>query len=440
MTRFQFVRHSCAALFIGLTALLSACVGGGGGDDNGNASVRVINATSDLSSVDVYLGTTNSFPNNTTDTLGSYASVGAGTYDIKITSSGNTTSLLGNTYTFAKNQHYTAVVWGRSGALSMATVPEDEDTSLITSGNSAVRLYNATSNTGSLDVFLTQAGNDDLSNATPTISAIGSGALSGFRQLQAGDWRLRVTGAGNINDLRLDIPLTLSAGNFQTLVVTAGNGGVLVNGALLVQQGAVTQLKNTQSRVRVLASAEQRAAVAVQMDGSTISTLRSPNVGPYVLVNAGAHVFNVLLDGVSVSNASQTLAPGSDYTLIGYGSAGAGLSKLFADDNRLPAAGYYRIRLINGIAGSDPLSLSVDYAVLVSDIPPGASSVPITASSTATTTTRHIEVQSTSGLASIYSADPFLQSVGVYTVVLLGGNVDSTSNLPVPTGVLIKDR
>ena len=101
-----------------------------------------------------------------------------------------------------------------------------------------MRFFNATTDTGSVDVFLTPIGaTGDLGEVLPNQTALTSGSLSGFRDIGAGSWRLRVTGAGDPNDVRLDIPsITLPGKKYATLVVTAGAGGVLVNGTLIEQR------------------------------------------------------------------------------------------------------------------------------------------------------------------------------------------------------------
>ena len=239
--------------------------------------------------------------------------------------------------------------------------------------------------------------------------------------------------------MRLDIPsISFSSQQYSTLIVTAGPGGVLVNSALVVQQGALTEYKNTQARLRVVASAAARGAVTVQLDNSTIAgSLRSPTIGPYTLVTAGAHSVNVLLNGTSIDNNTRTLDAGADYTLLAYGDTTTPLVTMISDDNRLASSGHYRMRLINGVAGSDPMTLSVDFAALVSDVPAGTASA---FTSATINSSAEVDVTSTSSVSSLFTAtDANLQSFGVYTVFMLDGNVDS-NNQPVLTGAVRKDR
>jgi thiol-disulfide isomerase/thioredoxin len=156
---------------------------------------------------------------------------------------GDVSNLLSASYTLSKDQHYTAIIWGRETALRLSTLPEDEADSNITTG-SRIRFFNATTDSGTVDVYLTNTVTD-IGEATPTQGGVAAGSLSGFRDWSAGTWRLRVTGVGDPNDVRLDIPsITLAEKKHHTLVLTAGASGVLLNGTLIQQQGAATTLKN----------------------------------------------------------------------------------------------------------------------------------------------------------------------------------------------------
>ena len=226
------------------------------------------------------------------------------------------------------------------------------------------------------DSFITSS-TADIGETSPTQGALASGSLSGFRDLSAGTYRLRVTGVGDPNDVRLDVPaFKLADKKHNTLILTAGGSGVLVNGTQLEQQSTGTALKNTKARVRVVASMNAAGNVAVSVGGTTlVGGLRSPSVGPYTLVNAGNLNLTVRVNGNVISDATQSFAAGNDYTLMTYGLEGAGQVKVLADDNRLPSStSRVKVRLVHGLAGVDPLTLSVDYLALATDQLSGAAS------------------------------------------------------------------
>ncbi len=436
MTRSHIARRSCIALLAGLTTLLAACGGGGGGGSDGSASIRVVNATSDLAAIDVYLGSTKSFPNSAVDTLGTYATTPAQSYDIKVTGAGSTTSLFTGTYALSKDRHYTAVVTGSTGALKLVTLPEDDDTSLISTGSGRIRIYNAASaESGSFDVHLTQP-TDVLSAGTAIATGVTSGTLGAYKELAAGSYRLRITATGNTASsyVRLDIPsVTLTAQKYVTLIITAGPSGVLVNSAALEQQGALAQYKNTKARLRVVAGVEGAGNVSALVDGSTaVAGLVSPKVGPYAFVDAGSRTVDVRVGGTSIATpVARTFAAGGDYTLLTYGAVGAVQTQLVNDDNRLPTAGRYKMRLVNSAVNASLVTLSIDLSAVISDLPVGSAAGFV--SGLVSTTKSNIRVDTDLGTTPYAPTDQQLLSQGIYSMFILGGGT-------APQGALIKEN
>ncbi|MDO9074999.1 MAG: DUF4397 domain-containing protein [Rubrivivax sp.] len=421
------------------TVWLAAC-GGGGGSDAGTTNLRALNLTSDLASIDLFTGDTKRFSAVVTDVLAPSISLEANTYTLNVKRAGDGATLLTGSYALAKDQNYTAVVWGRETALRVSTLPENESTADIAAGNTRVRFFNATTDTGAVDIFITSTA-ADLGETAATQGNLASGSLSGFRDLSQGTYRLRVTGVGDPNDLRLDIPaITLKDKSYATLVLTAGASGVLVNGTLIEQQGAVATLKNTKARMRVVASVNTGGNVNVAVGGRTLAGgLRSPSVGPYTLVDAGTAVdLTVRVNGGVVTSGERSFVAGTDYTLLTYGPAASAQVVVLTDDNRLPTATTrVKVRLLHAAAGTDPLTLSIDYLALASDVIAGNVSPYATTNSNASV---RIDVNSAAGVTSLFSATGVnLQGQSVYTVLMLGGNVDALGN-EVATGVIRKER
>ena len=121
------------------TLWLAACGGGGGGGGNGSTNVRALNLTTDLPSIDIYTSDTKRFSAVATDTLAPSISFEANTYTLNVKRAGDGATLLTGSYALAKDQNYTAVVWGRETALRVSTLPENENTGDIAAGNTKVR-------------------------------------------------------------------------------------------------------------------------------------------------------------------------------------------------------------------------------------------------------------------------------------------------------------
>lgn len=440
---------------------LAACGGGGsGGGGGGNSSVRAINLTTDLASADVFTGDTRQFAALAKDQLAPAVSIGAETYTVNVKSAGNAATLFTGSYSLAKDNSYVAVLWGRQAALRVSTIGESEDTANIATGNTRVRVFNATIDSGTVDVYITLP-TVDLNDVPPTRSALTTGALAGFSELSAGTYRIRVTGPGDPNDVRLDIPaIALSDKKFSTLVLTqSGDGGVLLNGTLITQGGDKVTAKNTKARVRLAASVANSGVVSASVDGTEIfSSYRSPRVlgtGGYAQVEVGAggvaRPVKVTVTNAAACGAPTNVCPsatlntvldaGGDYTVLAYGTDSTPKVAVLTDDNRLPSTTTRaKLRIVNGLPGADLLSVLLDSQSFAqtSDIAGGLSSTYASVTALGSSTIQVYSSEKSDALVTqtvAGSNTSLLQAGGVYTMFVLTGGTN-----PVEVGRLTKDR
>jgi hypothetical protein len=442
MTSPDLSRRSAVLASLAST-LLAACGSGGGG--SGTSTVRAINLTSDLASLDFYIGGTKQFSSLASGVLAGYTSIDANTYAVSVNSAGNISTLFSGSYTLSKDAHFTAVIWGPQAALHVSNLPEDYDTTTITTGNAKLRVLNATVETGPVDIFFTAPG-ADLTAGPAFISNVPSGSLTGFFDIAAGTgstYELRITSQGNPKDVRLDIgSVSLTAGQYQTLVITAGTGATLVNGQIIVQQGATTPLVNSQARVRFVSSVDSGGSVAVNVGGTALSpgALIRTAQSAYTSVSAGNVALKITVNGAQLVTTPQalTLAAGTDYTLLVYGPPGNPQLTTIVDDNRLPLlSGRTKIRLVNGVAGLDALSLTVDNVLPVETsyvVAGAASTYAQIASDTAATI-----IVGSAAFPAFYTSPPTrgdqLLGQAVYTMFILSGGASGAT----PVAVLRKD-
>ena len=422
------------AAWMAAAATAFVLAGCGGGADRSKANVRFVNASSGYATLDVRVNDERRFASVAYGQGEAYLELDpdADEIDTDVTRPGSTTPLVSLTPAVSKRDYYTLLAWGAEGALKVDQL--DDNATEPDSGKTRLRVFNAASDAGALDVYLT-ADTDPLADAVAQQAGAAVGSATNFATLNAGTWRLRVTGAGAKSDLRLDIGgLVLGSRQVVTLVLTPGSGGVLVNSLLLVQEGTVTAKANTQARVRVAAGVPDSGAVTALVAGQTLMNgVGAPAIGAYALVPAGDQLVSVSVSGTALASSTVTLAAGSDHTLLVHSPAGTPVANWIADDNRLPAAsGKAKLRLVHGMAGNTgAMSLTADGLPVAGSVAVGTASG-YTEVAPGTT----IDLSATAvGLASpVYSAvDRTLASGGVYTVFVLGG--------PSPaTGLLRQDR
>lgn len=425
-------RRALALVFVlAVTAAgIAAC---GGGVDRSKAQVRLVNASIDHGALDLRDGQGTRV--RTDVAFGSdagYGEVDPSDADLDVTAAGSATALASTSPSLSEGDHYTVVAYASRGNLT--TVVLNDEASDADSGEVSVRVLNASPDAGALDVYLTAA-DADLSTAEPLHADAAVGTATAFATADAATWRLRVTAAGDRNDLRLDLPaVTLSSRQVVTLVLTPTRGGLLVDALVLVQRGSVTLQSGTDARVRVVAGATDSGAVAATVGGVTLMNgTGSPAAGAYRLVPAGAAAATARIDAQALSVPDQTLAAGRDYTLLVYGSAAAGQAAWLVDDNRLPTvATRVKLRLVNGLADvEDGLALTLDFNPVADGVTPGTASTPAQLDAV---DTGALSVTAPGRSVPIWSAvDQLLHADGVYTLFVVGSEAS-------PTGILRKDR
>lgn len=420
--------------FLGLMAALPmTSLVGCGGSSSGDASLRLVNA-SGYDALDLYIDDELLLSSVAYGSASSYTSVSAATVTAALTNADSATYLLSQSRTLETDTKYTAVAYGWQGALKSNLIADSVDAA--DSGKTKLTVLNTASDAGSLDVYLTAA-SDDLDASTPVATGVAGGSSSSVTSVTAGTYRLRVTASEDTSDLRLDVAsITLASTGVVTLVLMPGPGGVLVHAMQLVQGGAVTPLLNTQARVRVVGGVASGATVSASVGGvSLLSGAPSPTIGSYKLVDAGSSVaISVSVAGSSLAARTATLEAGGDYTLLVSGTAASPTVSVVEDDNRLPTStSKYKLRLLNAMNGMDsyPLTLTVDYEAVISDLAAGAVSDPVALNSNDAAT---LEVSSALSSTALYSlTDTALAAQGVYTVFMFGTSA-------APSGALRKER
>lgn len=385
-------------LSLSATAFLTACGGGGGGGSN--TQVRLLNATRSYAQLDLTVNDKTINSKVAYATAGEYGSVDTNATATKVLESSVGTSISATTPTLKGGTNYTYISYGFAGAIRTSlleegeTVPEANKAKLI--------VLNLAPDAGALDVYVTTA-TEDINTATALTTNLQGGAGSGYVQINSGTFRVRVTGYNKRTDLRLDIPaITLDSASVNTLVLTASDGGVLVNGITLVQKGAVKNFANTQSRVRTVAALTNGGTVGSSINGQAMfgSPAISPLISEYVTTASGASTLAATVNGASFSFTPPTLAAGGDYTLLVWGDAAAPKMSVISDDNRLPTvSGNVKIRLVNALPTVSS-SLNVDFSALASNVAPGAVSA---VGSISSTTTSQVDVTVPTSATSIYT-------------------------------------
>jgi hypothetical protein len=412
-----------AALAMALTLpFLHGC----GNDDANKGQVRIVNATTEYSSLDLYWVDSDS--NNVAIASGTvagavsgYDGVDRGTHTFNIKSNGGAGIAATTSGTLSKEKHYSVVAYLTGNALKAQFLTDEEDTP--NGSNAKLRVFNAASSeASSVDVYLTTADCSTLGVTDSAVASAVTGLQDSFTLVSPAAWNLCVTTAGDKTSLLLSTALTLTKGEIATLILTHTSGGVLLNSAVLDQQGAYTAHANTIARIRAVANAASAKLVSATVNNvSLVADAPSPSVGSYVTVPAGTLTTTLVIDGTTITGTTLgTAVAGNDYTLLVSGTAGSPTPVLITDDNTpststsLPV----KARVINGLNGtSGSLSVTVDSKAVGTAAFNSASTPYVTLAATTGTSTVRATTSGTSPAALINQT---FASGSVYTIFVFG--------------------
>ena len=146
---------------------------GGTASSGGTASVRVVNASMDYASVDLYLDEKRKIASVDYESASDYLKVDADTYAVEFRRAGATGSLDAFDEDLASDERLTWLVLGSSGAFQALAV--DETHAAADKGRSLVRLVNGAADAGAVDVYLTDE-TTALADVAPTYADVGATA------------------------------------------------------------------------------------------------------------------------------------------------------------------------------------------------------------------------------------------------------------------------
>jgi hypothetical protein len=434
------IRNSLSLTLVCLSTLaLNAC--GGGGEENGaDPQIRLLNLSAGYTSLDMMTNLDSDDDDEdeiqatgvALETVSGYATLDPDDYTVKVRRTGAGSVLRSFTgEQLVEDTINTYVAYGEVGNFGALRIDDTLDEA--DAGENRLSVANLSS-AGALDVYLTDA-TTDLDDTTPVLSGVGA-ALAPL-SADSGAFRLRVTAAGDNDDVRLDVAsFALVDRGVGSLILTSTQGGMLANAVFLPQGGQPTKINNTKARLRGAVGLANGANASIQVGGQSVLSAATAGVigSRYTLLDAGVLPVTLTVNGMAVPVPNVTLAAGADYTLLVWSNASGAQTSLIVDDNRLPSGStsFTKLRLLNGMSTlAAPLTLSVDFSPVIESTLTGQVSDEIEIVSG---TDRQFDVSNTSTAQNVLTRSAItLQGNSVYTFFM-------TDSGATAIGVLRRDR
>ncbi len=291
------------------------------------ANVRVIHASSDAPTVDITANDEilNGLEGVDYQMASTKFEVQAGSYDIGVVANlpGDDAEVLQTDITLETDMNYDIFAVGSVADESLMLLPVTSMETAVDSGNAQVQIVHAASMAPTVDIYVT-APDAVLTDEQPLVTAAFTDATD-LVQVPAGDYRIRITAAGETDVVYDSGTVTLEDG--ADLLVAATNsvspGDSPVT--LLVSDGDMSMNLydvNTPSALRVVHGISDAPAVDVIANNEVVLVdgIQFPRTTDYLNVASGDYLIDVVADAdnsiVAIDDAEVSLEMGMYYTAI----------------------------------------------------------------------------------------------------------------------------
>ena len=303
-----------------------------------------------------------------------YLTLFEGTYDIRVAlaGAGPENAVIQAEVTFEGGKDYSVVARGTADptdAAELGASVYEDDNSAPTPGQVRLRVAHLSPDAPAVDILV---------NGDRVVENLRYLDTAGYLEVAPGDYTVEVAPTGG--DPIYSVDVTLESGT----VYTAWANGLLTT-STAAQEFKVTPTVDAEfgaaARVRALNASMGDLAIDVVFDtGLTISGLEPGKASEYEIIMPGDYEVLVKVAGtdITITRGDFRFVAGADYTLsflaaIESATRNAALSEntmlmALRDDNRTPAAGMVRIRLLSAMPNAGPMNLNIDGETVLSNI------------------------------------------------------------------------
>lgn len=207
------------------------CGGGGSSSTSTTATqLRFLQGSPDSPNVNLLIDGASVASNLTYGNSTGYVAVKAGSRHIQVQQVNTTTNLLDQTVPVSSGASQTLFMTGPKAGIKALTLTDGGTTAVGTDGY--VRVINASSNLGTIDVYIVTAGTS-LAGLKPTVAAVAFDGDTGYQQVAGGggsagatgNYQVYLTAQGTTNVLLSIGPVSFTSNQDQTVIALDNPAG-----------------------------------------------------------------------------------------------------------------------------------------------------------------------------------------------------------------------
>ncbi|MDV6317227.1 DUF4397 domain-containing protein [Idiomarina sp. HP20-50] len=417
--------------------------------------VRVHHTSADSPNVNVLAGDSALLEDVPYHASSAILEVDGGDYDITVQGilpDGSTVDAIGPTnLSFAADTRYEVFAIGQLADASLEPLILSNSVSEVTAGESRIQVVHAAYGAPTVDVYLT-APDADLSTASATLT-LAYAEDSGQVSVEAGDYRIRLTGAGDDAVVYDSGTVSLADGGDYIIAATNNVSANLDNSpvTLQVSDGEATTLLpdvNAGADVRVVHAVADAPNVDVTLNDAAepqIPNLAFPNATGYLNLAAAEYSVDVAAAGgapVVIENAALVLENATSYSVYAVGELSTiGLQVLTEERRRVTTAA--QVQLVHAAPSAGNVDIYITETDDISAAEPDFADIPFNADAlvstgnVALTPGDYVVTVTATGTTDVAIQTPVLtlDGGGIYTAVA----VDATSGGLPPQLILMDD-
>lgn len=332
------------------------------------ARVRVIHASPDAPNVNVVAGTANLATNLAFKEATPLQTVAAGAVSVRVDAivPGGTPTVIGPVnLTLERDTSYSVIAIGDVAAIQPLVIADAS--SAPATGNVRVRVVHAAPNAPAVDVYVTAP--TALLPQSVALGPLAFGQQATPISAPAGDYRVRVTPAGNPNTVVFDsgtIALASGTDLLAVAVQNTGPGGAPVSLVASTGTSSFEILDSaTPAQLRVIHASPDAPAVDVIVNDNfgapVLEDVPFPAVSGYLTVPPGAYNVKVTAannPGAIVIDANVNLEAGKRYSVYATGPLVSIAPYVLVDDNRSVATAA-KVRIVHTAPSAGRVDLYV---------------------------------------------------------------------------------